>query len=78
MLGKVKIKYGMNEKPLVNQLVDQGININDYMLVTNLQKCMNAANLLFAHGYLTNDEIESINNRIHETIVENLTARTEP
>lgn len=78
MLGRVEIQYGPSAKKLVTQLTDQGININDYALVTMVQKHIDAANVLFITGYLTELQYNAINNKIHKHIINNLQARSEP
>lgn len=78
MLAKVQIQYWPGAEPLAKQLTDQGININDVVLVNEMQKDINAANRLFQRDYLTENELLHINNKIHDRIINNLSERSEP
>jgi hypothetical protein len=78
MFDKVEIEYWPGAKPLANQLIAQGIRINDYAMVLKIQKEINAVNLLFQNNYLTENEVNVLNNLIHERIIAHLSERSEP
>lgn len=78
MLGKIAIEYWPGAEKLVKQLTAQGITINDFALVTELQKDIDAANRLFQRDYLTENELVAINNKIHGHIIDQMSLRSEP